>query len=667
MNIHDFYIGKSFDAYTYFGSHMEEDGVVFRVYAPKAEKVELIGDFNGWNGSDHVMVQDGLSGIYSIKIPGMKSGDLYKYRIYHKDGTSKDRFDPYGNGSEVRPRTATRVVDLNAYQFTDQEWMDKRTKNYDSPVNIYEIHAGSWRKNQEGENGWYRYDQLAERLIPYVKEMGYTHVEFLPLAEHPSDESWGYQVSGFFCPTSRYGDAVDLKKMVDLFHKEGIGVIMDFVPVHFVKNDYCLLQFDGTPLYEYPEPEIGYSEWGTCNFNYYRGDVCTFLQSAADFWLSVFHFDGIRMDAISNVIYWQGDYSKGVNAGAIKFIQTMNQGLQERHPTAMLIAEDSTNYPKVTAPVEYDGLGFDYKWDMGWMNDTLNYFKLHPYDRKFNYHKLSFSMAYFYREHYILPLSHDEVVHGKATIIQKMWGHYDLKFQQVKTLYAYMFTHPGKKLNFMGNEIGMFREWDESKECDWMLLDYPKHRLLKEYLKELNHLYTTQPAFYDGDYNSEHFRWLEVNAKEERVYIYERFSGDNRYVIVLNMSDNEYPSFRFGYDHPAVFQEALSGERTEYGGYFSDVKEDIWTEKRGYKWFDYSVTVHIPALGAIIYKVDWKEECKCQEDDKFYELFGLKLPEDNHPAETTSESAIIAKYNRMNQDDEPKMTDNAGDSIENET
>ena len=473
------------------------------------------------------------------------------------------------------------------------------------------MHAGSWRKNEaDEENGWYHYQELGKQLIPYVKEMGYTHVEFLPLTEHPADCSWGYQASGYFCPTSRYGTAKELMEMVDLFHKEGIGVIMDFVPVHFIADTYALNKFDGTALYEYADADKGYSEWGTCNFNYYRGEVRSFLQSSANFWMEKFHFDGIRMDAISNAIYWQGDSSKGINEGALDFIKCMNSGLQKLHPSVMLIAEDSTNFPKVTAPVEYDGLGFDYKWDMGWMNDTLDYFRIHPYDRKFHYHKLSFSMMYFYNEHYLLPFSHDEVVHGKATILQKMWGEYDLKFQQAKTLYTYMYTHPGKKLNFMGNEIGQFREWDEEKECDWMLLDYPKHQDFHRFMKDLNHLYISEPAFFNGDYNSANFRWIEVEAVEERVYIYERMCGENHFIVVLNMSDAQYNDFEFGYDHYAVLHEVLSGERKEYGGYFEGPKEDIVAKTTGYKWWKRKFKITSPALAAIIYKVEFLPEPK---------------------------------------------------------
>lgn len=610
MNLHEFYVGQAFDAYDYFGAHPEEGGVRFRVYAPNAEKIELIGEFNDWDGSKDEMMANGTSGIFELFLERACPGMMYKYRIYQEDGRVVDRFDPYGFGSELRPKTATRIVDLNGYRFHDEEWMKYRTKNYNQPMNIYEIHAGSWKRDEKDENGWYHYNELAEKLADYVKKMGYTHVELLPLAEHPADCSWGYQVSGYFCPTARYGTALELMEMVDIFHKAGIGVIMDFVPVHFVVNDYALSRFDGTALYEYPDDDIGYSEWGTCNFNYYRGEVRSLLQSSADFWLTRFHFDGIRMDAISNAIFWQGNAARGVNEGALEFIKGMNAGLQRRHPTAVLIAEDSTNFPKVTAPVEYDGLGFDYKWDMGWMNDTLEYFKIHPYDRKYHYHKLTFSMMYFYNEHYLLPFSHDEVVHGKATILQKMWGDYDFKFQQAKTLYTYMYTHPGKKLNFMGNEIGQFREWDEEKECDWFLLTYPKHEAFHRFIKALNHLYLNHPALYNGEYNSACFRWLEADAVEERVYIYERMCEEERFIIVLNMSDEQYNGFEFGYDHNAVLHEVLSGERKEYGGYFDGSKEDIPAQIVGYKWWKRKFEIVIPALAAIVYKVELLPEPK---------------------------------------------------------
>ncbi len=606
MNLHEFYIGKAFDAYEYFGAHLTKEGVLFRVYAPNAAKIELIGEFNHWDGGEDEMVQHELSGVFELLQRNARPGMMYKYRIYQQDGIVLDRFDPYSFGSELRPGNASVIVDLDEYVFSDREWMKRRCKNYDLPVNIYEVHAGSWKMNEEDENnGWYHYQELGKKLAVYLKEMGYTHVEFLPLTEHPADCSWGYQASGYFCPTSRYGTAKELMEMVDLFHKEGIGVIMDFVPVHFIADTYALNKFDGTSLYEYADANKGYSEWGTCNFNYYRGEVRSFLQSSANFWMEKFHFDGIRMDAISNAIYWQGDSSLGINEGALDFIKCMNEGLQKRHPSVMLIAEDSTNFPKVTAPVEYGGLGFDYK---GWMNDTLDYFRIHPYDRKFHYHKLSFSMMYFYCEHYLLPFSHDEVVHGKATILQKMWGDYDFKFQQVKTLYTYMYTHPGKKLNFMGNEIGQFREWDEDRECDWMLLDYPKHQSLYEFIKKLNHLYISEPALFNGEYHSDCFRWIEVEAVEERVYIYERMYQEDHFIIVLNLSDQHYNEFEFGYDRYAVLHEVLSGERKEYGGYYDGSKDDIYARQSGYKWWKYKFKITIPALAAVIYKVEFIPE-----------------------------------------------------------
>lgn len=610
MNLHQFYVGEAFDAYDYFGAHLTDEGTIFRVYAPAAEKIELIGEFNNWESGDE-MVQDGLSGIFELTLPNARPGQMYKYRIHKQGGYFTDHFDPYGFGSELRPGTATRIADIDSYRFQDQEWMKNRTKNFDRPLNIYEVHAGSWRKKEGADEddpaGWYRYDELGEMLVPYLKEMGYTHVEFLPLSEHPSDQSWGYQVNGYFCPTSRYGTAADLMKMVDIFHKEGIGVIMDFVPVHFVMNDYVLMKFDGTALYEY-DSDVGYSEWGTCNFNYYRGEVRSFLQSAADYWLTKYHFDGIRMDAISNAIYWQGDAGRGVNEGALEFVKFMNAGLQKRHPGAMLIAEDSTNYPMVTYPVEKGGLGFDYKWDMGWMNDTLDYFRIHPNDRKYHYHDISFSMMYFYKERYLLPLSHDEVVHGKATIVQKMWGEYDVKFQQVKTLYAYMYTHPGKKLSFMGNEIGHFREWDEKKECDWFLLKYPKHDAFRHFMMDLHNLYISEPAFFKYDYDQEGFRWLEVDEVDRRVYIYERMAEDSRFIVVLNMSEEQYNDYSFGYDHNAVLHEVLSGERQKYDGYYDGPADDITTTRMGYKWWKYRLTLTIPALAAVIYKAELLSE-----------------------------------------------------------
>ena len=608
MDFYGFYTGKIFDAYKYLGAHTEKQGVTFRTFAPSASRITLIGEFNDWQEWDMNKVSDG--NFWECYVPQAKAGQMYKYRIYDRSGNAVDHCDPYGFGMELRPNSASIIRDMNKYKFKDSQWMQNRSDCRKKPLNIYEIHFGSFRKPSDKTDDWYNYEEMIDILIPYLTKNGYNYLEIMPLNEYPCDESWGYQATGFFSPTSRYGTADQLKAFVDACHKHGIGVLMDFVPVHFAVDSYGLANYDGTSLFEYPNSAVGVSEWGSCNFMHSRGETRSFLQSCANYWISEFHMDGIRMDAISRAIYWQGDPARGVNLNAVEFLQYMNQGLKGMHPSVILAAEDSTSFPKVTVPVDQGGLGFDYKWDMGWMNDTLDYFKIHPYDRKFHYHKLSFSMMYFYNEHYLLPFSHDEVVHGKATILQKMWGEYDLKFQQAKTLYTYMYTHPGKKLNFMGNEIGQFREWDEEKECDWMLLDYPKHQDFHRFIKDLNQIYINEPAFFNGDYNSANFRWIEVEAVEERVYIYERMCGEDHFIIVLNMSDEQYNDFEFGYDHYAVLHEVLSGERKEYGGYFDGSKADILAELTGYKWWKRKFKITIPALAAIIYKVEFLPEPK---------------------------------------------------------
>ncbi|MDD3430170.1 MAG: 1,4-alpha-glucan branching protein GlgB [Oscillospiraceae bacterium] len=538
MDLQHFYDGIAFDAYTYFGAHLTHTGTTFCTYAPRAQSVCVMGDFNHWQPQE--MPQIAQSGVFQLAVNGAKAGQLYKYAITGPDGTVTQHCDPYGFGMELRPNSASRIVDHSAFAFTDDKWLAARDKNYNRPLNIYELHLGSWRTKAdatpESDPVWYTYDEIADELIAYVKQQGYTHIEFLPLAEHPADCSWGYQTSGFFAPTARYGAPQQLMALVNRCHSAGVGVIMDFVPVHFALDAYGLRQYDGTPLYEYPHPDVGESEWGTCNFIYSRREVCSFLQSCANYWLSVFHFDGLRMDAISRAIYWQGDPNRGENLDALQFLRTMNSGLHALHPTAMLIAEDSTAYPKVTAPVQYDGLGFDYKWDLGFMNDTLDFFKLPPQQRPAHYHKLTFSMHYFYNELFLLPFSHDEVVHGKATIIQKMWGLYGDKFAQARALYLYMYAHPGKKLNFMGTELAQFREWDESRSQDWPLLAYPIHDAFHRYMAQLCHLYGTLPALYADEYDPAAFCWLEADACEACVYVFTRSAMGQTVLAAFNFS-----------------------------------------------------------------------------------------------------------------------------------
>ena len=408
-------------------------------------------------------------------------------------------------------------------------------------------------------------EELAELLIPYIKENHYTHLEFMPLSEHPFDGSWGYQNTGFFAPTSRYGTPDQLKKLVDKCHQAGIGVIMDFVPVHFAVDYYGLKEFDGTCLYEYPNAAVGESEWGSCNFMHSRGEVRCFLQSAANYWLEEFHFDGLRMDAVSRLIYWQGDERRGVNGTTLDFLKTMNQGLKQRHPTAMLIAEDSTSYPGVTKPVEKGGLGFDYKWDLGFMHDTLEYFQTAPEYRARDYHKLTFSMMYFYHENYMLEFCHDEVVHGKATILQKMNGDYDGKFPQARAMYMYMMVHPGKKLNFMGNEFGQLREWDEKREQDWDMLKYPNHDALHRYMIELNRIYRENDAFH-RDYDPENFRWVDCHQEERCIYAMERVGIKRKYIAVFNFSNVLQEAYEFKVEEDAKIRVALHSDWEEFGG-----------------------------------------------------------------------------------------------------
>ena len=549
MDIYGFYKGESFEVYEYLGAHLTAKGTVFRTYAPNASKVSVIGDHTKWEEVPMDAVLDG--NFYETVCPEAEEGMRYKYRIYDRNGNFIDHCDPYGFGMEVRPGTCSVIRSIESYRFSDSSWLNKRSDCRDRALNIYEVHLGSWKRKsapqaelEEGASGeeiianegWYSYAEIADELIAYVKEYGYNYIEFMPLNEHPCDESWGYQSTGFFSPTSRYGTPAELMELVDKCHKAGIGVIIDFVPVHFAVDHYALTEYDGTRLYEFPDDEAAYNEWGSRNFMHSKGEVRSFIQSAANYWLSVYHFDGLRMDAIRNMIYWNGQEYRGENRTAIDFIKSMNSGLKARHPSAIIAAEDSSSYPKVTAPVFDGGLGFDYKWDLGWMHDTLEYFQSAPMYRTRDYHKLTFSMLYFYNEHFILPLSHDEVVHGKATISQKMNGQYPDKFPQARALYMYMIAHPGKKLNFMGNEFAQLREWDEKREQDWDMLKYPIHDSFREYIRELNRIYLTHTALH-YDYDPTNFAWEDCRSADRCIYAIRRKSADGDILAVLNFSD----------------------------------------------------------------------------------------------------------------------------------
>lgn len=535
MDIYGFYTGKIFDAYDFLGCHLDGNRGYFRTYAPNASRVTVIGEFTGWKDYEMNRIHDGK--FWELITDGVEDGMMYKYRIYGRDGSVTEHCDPYGFGMELRPDSASIARDMNRYVFHDTKWMRDRSDCRRGPLNIYEIHAGSWKTNPENENGWYKYNELADILIPYLKENGYNYVEMMPIAEHPCDNSWGYQSTGFYSPTSRYGTADELREFIDKCHQNGIGVLLDFVPVHFAVDGYGLSMYDGTALYEYPNCDVGYSEWGSKNFNHSRGEVQSYLQSCANYWLKEYHFDGLRMDAINNIIYWQGDSRRGINRNALQFLQYMNRGLKEMYPSIILAAEDSSPYPGITKCADWGGLGFDYKWDLGWMNDTLIYFKDGMDDRIKDYHKLTFSMMYYYSENFILPFSHDEVVHGKATIMQKMNGRYDEKFPQARALYMYMYTHPGKKLNFMGNEIGQLREWDETREQDWDILKYPVHDAFHRYMMELNKLYLEHSALWEKDFDNDGFMWIDCHEEGRCIYAYERRSSTERLVIVCKFTN----------------------------------------------------------------------------------------------------------------------------------
>ena len=573
-----FHNGNCLQAYKVFGAHVvKEDnieGVRFTVYAPNAKQVQVVGEFNDWNGENHTMEKYNDGGIYTLFIPGLKDYDMYKYRITTAADTVIDKADPYAFFSELRPGTASKVYNIDGYKWSDSTWMKNRTKNFDKPLIIYEANLGSWKMKKEfteEEDGeFYSYEEMIDEIIPYVKENGYTHLELMPLNEFPFDGSWGYQATGYFSATSRYGNPKQLMDFINACHKNKIGVIMDFVPAHFVNDAHGLKEFDGGYVYEYPDINKRYTEWGSCYFDFGRDEVRSFLMSAVHFWLEMFHCDGMRFDAISNLIYWKANKELGINDGAIEFMKRLNSKINGEFPGVMLIAEDSTDYPNVTKSTDINGLGFDYKWDLGWMNDTLEYFKKDPIYRQYDdvHNKLTFSMMYFYSEKFILPFSHDEVVHGKATILNKMWGLDGDKFKQTRALYVYMLTHPGKTLNFMGNELAEWKEWDEKKALGWNILEYPAHDAFHRFRKDLNNVVLKHPALYEKDYDPTGFEWLVVDDKQQSVFAYARYgnSPDSIVVTVMNLIGNQHEGYRVPVPKEGTYKELINSEQDIYDG-----------------------------------------------------------------------------------------------------
>ncbi len=570
--LHDFLTGNTTRAYEYFGAHFiasetegkKERGVMFRLYAPLAEDVSVIGSFNNWDVGAHKMQKVDLAGVWEVFIPGLKEYESYKYHFRNAKGQYVDKADPYAFYSEYRPATCSRLFDIENFIWHDSSYMKSRNRSFDDPMSIYEIHLGSWKGKVDNRN--LSYEEIADYLIPYVKELGYTHVEIMPITQYPFDGSWGYQGTGFYSVDSRYGNPKQLMSFVDRMHQAGLGVILDFAPVHFAKDEFALADFDGAYLYEYTDIKHRYSQWGSLLFDLGKDPVRSFLISAMNYFASYFHFDGLRIDAVSNVIFYDGNKDKGENAGGIEFLKRMNTLLHGEHSSLMTIAEDSSDYQGVTKPLEFGGLGFDYKWDLGWMNDTLKYYAKDPIYKKYEHHKLTFSMAYFFSENFLLPLSHDEVVHGKGTIINKLWGDYEQKFALLRNLYTYQFGHPGKKLNFMGNELASFDEWNENKSLPWNLRTFPKHDSITRLIRDLNLIYSYEKAMKFEEYNPKHFLWLMADNADQSIYAFERFVDDSRLIFVFNMTPNFFDNYELGVNEEGTYEEIFNSDKDVYGG-----------------------------------------------------------------------------------------------------
>ena len=589
--IESFFRGECHNAYEFFGAHPLNGGYVFRVYAPHARNVYVVGDFNYWSKHDKMNKIDNR-GIYEAFIPGLnKDYEMYRYLIETGNGNFIEKSDPYAFFSDLRPGTASKTYDISRYQYHDDYWMKTRTKCQHSPLNIYEIHLGSFVR--DFDYSWMSYDRMAQVILDHVRKHHFTHVEFLPVMEHPFDGSWGYQCSQYFSITSRYGNPGQLMYLIDFLHQNGIGVIVDFVPVHFVKDASALGMFDGDHVYESSDPYFMESQWDTYLFDYSKPEVMSFMLSCACFYLDKYHFDGIRYDAISNMIFKDGNKANGMQGPQINFLKKSNDMIARLYSNVMLIAEDSSDFPLVTAPTFEGGLGFDYKWDLGWMNDTLKYLKEDPIYRGYDLHLINFSMYYFYNEKFMLPLSHDEVVHMKGSIINKLYGSYEQKFQQLRVLYTYMFTHPGKKLNFMGNELGSFDEWGENKELPRHLLSFPIHDAFNRFFCDISNLYVTQRCLFDDEYDKNTFRWIQCTSNDN-VFIFERNLNGEQIIVVLNFSTSHFEHYRFNVSKShGHYYEMINSDDYKYNGYGFINNYDIYIDNNqiGIKLQSFSAVV----------------------------------------------------------------------------
>jgi 1,4-alpha-glucan branching enzyme len=615
--IYLFHQGTNCKSYHMLGSHPyvhdNQKGVKFAVWAPEACWVSVVGNFNGWNVRHTPMVRANDTGIWEATIPDLAVGELYKYAIGSKSGEVLYKYDPYAYYAEVRPGTASIVWDIEGYSWGDMNWERNKREHmpYNKPMLIYEVHLGSWNRKDDGS--FLSYREIAHQLSEYVIYMGYTHIELLPVMEHPYDGSWGYQVLGYYAVTSRYGTPQDFMYFVDVFHQKGIGVILDWVPAHFPKDAHGLAKFDGSSLYEHADPRKSeHPQWGTLIYNYARQEVQSFLISNAVFWLEYYHVDGFRVDAVTSMLYL--DYAREEwipncfggreNLEAADFLKRLNETVFSLYPGILMIAEDSSQWPLVTTPTSNGGLGFNYKWNMGWMNDTLKYFSLDPYFRKWNHDLLTFSLHYAFSENFILPLSHDEVVHGKHSLLDKMPGDYNQKFSGLRILFAYMIAHPGKKLTFMGGEFGHFIEWKFDDKLDWHLLGYEMHQKMREYVRELNYFYRDNPCLWEDDNGWSGFRWIEANDKDMSVISLLRMgrTPDEFILVVINFTPVLRQQYRIGIPYAIGYQEIFNSNEQKYGGSGALENEIIAVETIPLHQYEQSISLYIPPLSAVFYK-----------------------------------------------------------------
>ena len=628
--------GTHYDIYKKLGAHLSTEdgvqGVYFGVWAPNAAQVNVIGTFNEWNEESHPMQKLGEGGIWGLFVPGVGEGTMYKFLIYARDGRKLYKADPFANYAEYRPGTASIVTDITGFDWKDSKWMEARDKKdmNKEPMAIYECHIGSFMKhpNNGTAEGFYNYREFADRIVEYLKEMKYTHVELMGIAEHPYDGSWGYQVTGYYAPTSRYGTPKDFMYLVNELHKAGVGVILDWVPAHFATDAHGLAEFDGQCIFEHPDPRLGeHPEWGTKIFNYGKNEVKNFLVANALFWLREFHVDGIRVDAVASMLYLdynrkQGEWEPNKNGGkenleAVAFLRKLNDTVLGRHPHKCMIAEESTAWPMVTKPASDGGLGFNFKWNMGWMNDMLSYMKTDPLFRAGNHNKVTFSFFYAFSENFVLPISHDEVVHGKGSLINKMPGEYDAKFANLRTFFGYMMAHPGKKLLFMGQEFGQFTEWNEEKQLDWMLLDYDKHTELQNYVKTLNAFYKEHPAFWQIDYSWEGFQWIVPDDSKQSVIAFLRKDANGKQILVVC---NFNPVLREGYALGApvagTYKEVLNSDDEAFGGSGAVHNKSVRTHKKPLHGFEQSITITLPPMSTLYFEVPTKRTRKAADPAK---------------------------------------------------